>query len=176
MESRVSYDDLQARNDDTRWELIDGVAYAMSSPALRHQTILRELMIALQAHFRKGPCKVVPAPFDVKLSNHDVVQPDLIVSCGDRLGEAFHDGPPDLVIEILSPSSLRHDRIRKLGLYAKYGVPEYWLVTPEPFMIEILSFQGSSFVVHSAYSEDDCLLSPRFPDLRVDLAELVARL
>lgn len=176
MDLRVSYSDLQAKDDDTRWELIDGVAYAMSSPTLRHQNILSELLMALRTHFRKGPCKVVPAPFDVKLSDHDVVQPDLIVSCSDRLGQAYHDGPPDLVIEILSPSSLRHDRIRKLGVYAKYGVPEYWLVTPEPFMVEILTYQGSSFIVHSAYSEEDCLLSPGFPDLRVDLTELVARL
>lgn len=96
---RYTYADREEWDARTRWELIDGYPYAMSSPNSIHQSILGELFVALKAHFRG---KVMLAPFDVKFTEYDVVQPDMLVSCGDRLGYAFHDGAPDLVIEILS--------------------------------------------------------------------------
>src|ERR1017187_9515628 len=118
----------------------------MSSPVLLHQSILGELYVALKLHFKGSPCRVILAPFDVKFTDFDVVQPDILISCTDRLGPRFHDGPPDLVIEILSPSTMRHDRIRKLCLYARTGVPEYWLVTQHPFMLEVLENSQGSFI------------------------------
>lgn len=173
---RYTYADLQQWKGDTRWELIDGQPFAMSSPNLLHQSILGELFVVLKSHFRGGPCRVVLAPFDVKFSEHDVVQPDILVSCGERLGPAFHHGPPDLVIEILSKSTLRHDRIRKLNLYARQGVGEYWLVTPQPLMVEVLHLQQDSYVTRGAYDQADLVRSLRFPDLAVDLQELAAQL
>jgi Uma2 family endonuclease len=169
---RFTYSDLERWDDDTRWELIDGVAYAMSAPSLMHQSILGELYMALRTHFKGSSCRTILAPFDVKFSERDVVQPDLLVSCGNRLKAKFHLGAPDLAVEILSPSTLRHDRIRKLRLYARTGVSEYWLVTQHPFLIEVLENVGGAFVTRGAYSENDVVRSPRFPELALSMAEL----
>ncbi|MBI3928162.1 MAG: Uma2 family endonuclease [Armatimonadetes bacterium] len=173
---RFTYADVEKWDPDTRWELIDGIPYAMAGCSLLHQSLLGELHVALKLHFKGSPCRVVLAPFDVKFSERDVVQPDLLVSCSDRLGYQFHTGAPDLVIEILSPSTLRHDRIRKLGLYSRQGVREYWLVTPHPLVVEVLENIGEAFVTRGAYSEEHHLRSPRFPDLDIDLAEIFAGL
>jgi Uma2 family endonuclease len=173
---RYTYADRQGWDSNTRWELIDGHPYAMSSPNSVHQSILGELYLALKAHLKGSGCKVMLAPFDVKFTDYDVVQPDLLVSCGDRLGYAFHDGAPDLVVEILSRSTMRHDRIRKLGLYAQHHVPEYWLVTQQPFIIEVLANEKGVFATRGAYDQDGILLSPRFPELRLNLSEIAAEL
>lgn len=175
-ERRLRYQDMDQLDPEQRWELIDGIAYAMSSPALVHQLILGELYVALKQHFRGRKCQVVLAPFDVKLSDYDVVQPDLLVSCSQRLGARFHDGAPDLAVEILSPSSLRHDRIRKLNLYARAGLAEYWLVTPYPLMIEVFSNHEGIFHACRGFGEDQVLHSPRFPELSLDLAAIYAEL
>lgn len=105
---------------DDRWELIDGVPYAMSSPSLLHQVLAMELSGRLYPQFREGRCRLLAAPFDVKLSSRDVVQPDLLVICTqDRLQASHLEGPPELAVEILSPSNERHDRLRKLA--GSYG-------------------------------------------------------
>ncbi len=173
---RFTYADREEWDSNTRWELIDGHPYAMSSPNSIHQSILGELYVALRSHFKGSPCKVMLAPFEVKFTEYDVVQPDLMVSCGDRLGYAYHEGAPDLVIEILSRSTLRHDRIRKLRLYAQHQVPEYWLVTQQPLIIEVLTYENGAFVTRGAYDQDSILLSPRFPSLRLNLSEIAAEL
>ena len=173
---RYTYTDLAQWPEDTRWELIDGIAYAISCPSLLHQSILGEIFAALRLHFKGSPCRVILAPFDVKFTENDVVQPDLMVSCGKGLGHQFHEGAPDLVIEILSSTTQRHDRIRKLGLYAAHGVPEYWLVTQHPLIIEVLENVKGAFVHRGAYSDEHQLRSARFPELSLDLKELVAAL
>lgn len=173
---RFTYEDRESWDSEMRWELIDGVPYAMAGASLLHQSLVGELHVALKLHFKGGSCRVILAPYDVKFTAYDVVQPDLLVSCGQGLGHQFHSGPPDLVIEVLSPSTTRHDRIRKLGLYAREGVAEYWLVTPHPLMVEVLENRDGAFVTRGAYSEEHHLKSPRFPDLEIDLAEILAGL
>ena len=175
-EGRLRYEDLDRLDPEQRWELIDGVAYAMASPLLVHQLVLGELYVALKQHFRGSRCQVVLAPFDVKISDYDVVQPDLLVSCGEGLGARFHAGAPDLAIEILSPSSLRQDRIRKLNFYARAGVSEYWLVTPSPLMVEVFRHHEGLFFACGGFGHDQVLESPRFPELRLDLAAVYAAL
>ena len=168
-----TYEDLCQWQGEERWELIEGVPYAMGSPTMLHQALAMELSGRLWLHFRGGPCRVLAAPFDVRLSERDVVQPDLLVTCdADALQPRFLDGPPQLVIEILSPSNERHDRSRKLNLYARAGVSEYWLVTPHPFLFEVLRNRSGIFEISGVYSEQDRLKSPTFPDLQLDLAEL----
>ena len=135
---RFTYSELDNFDPQKRWELIDGIPYCMAGASLLHQAVLGELHVSLKLHFRGGTCRVILAPFEVKFSEYDVVQPDLLVSCNDRLGHRFQEGSPELVVEILSPSTLRHDKLRKLNLYAKEGVPEYWIVTPHPLLIEVL--------------------------------------
>lgn len=75
-------------------------------------------------------------------------------------------------MEVLSPSTQRHDRVRKLRLYARAGVGEFWLIQPSPALVEVLSLDGETFRVASTYTEVDALESPRFPDLRLPLSEV----
>ena len=121
-------------NDGTRWELIDGVPYAMASPTWRHQAVLGLLYWKLQTHLQMHEkCKVIIAPFDVKLNadkgDDTVVQPDLIVVCDPKkIKKNFMEGAPDLVIEVLSPSTAKHDLRVKFAKYREAGVKEVWFV------------------------------------------------
>lgn len=173
---RFTYADLERFDPQKRWELIDGVPYCMAGASLLHQALVGELHFVLRRYFGGGPCRVVLSPFDVKFSEQDVVQPDLLVSCNERLGSRYQQGPPDLVVEILSPSSLRHDRLRKLNLYAREGVPEYWLVTPHPLLVEVLQNQEGAFLTHGVYGAEHTLCSARFPELRLDLTAVAQAL
>lgn len=170
-------DDVLQWEGPDRWELIDGRPYLMSGPSVLHQDLSMQLSLALSAPLRGGPCRLFAAPLDVKLSDHDLVQPDLLVVCDEQQNRGSHiEGPPAITIEIVSPSSFRHDRLRKLNLYARAGVPEFWLVTPQPFMIEVLSNRNSLFTIAGAYSETDTVRSVHIPELVVELPQVIAGL
>lgn len=160
--SKVSYQDYFGWSDENRWEIIDGEPYLMSpSPRTNHQRLVTALWLAISQCLSGKPCEAFVAPLDVKLSHYDVVQPDVMVVCdSQQVTEACIEGPPTLVVEILSPSSLRHDRIRKLNLYAKFGVQEYWIVTPEPAMLEILALSDGGYRIAAVYTEKDTVKSP----------------
>lgn len=162
---------------EERFEIIDGHCFAMSSPSAAHQAILLSLALQLGTHFGKGDCRLWLSPFDVKLSEHDIVQPDLLISCDPARVHSNHlEGPPVLVVEILSTSTLRHDRVRKFNLYAQSGVKEYWMVTPHPFLVEVMENTGGVFAVRGACTEEHLLRSPTFPGLTVDLGAVHASL
>ncbi len=167
-----TWDDYRSWGDDSRWEILDGVPHAMSpAPSVRHQMILLALARRLGQHFDARPCEVLVSPVDVRLSDLDVVQPDLSVVCDPKQNRGTHvEGPPSLVIEILSPSTAQRDRGSKLDLYARCGVPEVWLVTPFPQSVEVFRLDGATYRRQAAYTQDDTLASPGFPDLKVDLA------
>ena len=96
------------------------------------------------------------APTDVKLSEEDIVQPDLIVVCdANRIKPTHIEGPPTLVIEVLSPSTQAYDRVRKLRLFAASGVQEVWLVTPHPSLVEVLTLDGASYRIAGGYTRDE---------------------
>ena len=124
-----------------------GEAFDMSPPPLsRHQLISMRLTGALLEFFKGKRCQPYAAPFGVKLSDEDVVQPDLFVICNPKQIKHTHiEGPPTLVIEILSESSLRRDRIQKWALYERFGVREYWIVTPHPALIEVYRLRGGQY-------------------------------
>lgn len=168
-----TWDDYRSWRDDKRWEIIGGEAFDMTpAPAVRHQSISSELMRLLLLFFNKQrPCRVFAAPIDVKLSEEDVVQPDIVVVCNrDQMKETHIEGPPTLVVEILSPGSLRHDRVRKMELYAKSGVKEFWLVTSDPPLVEVFLLDGRSYRLHGGYVPDETLRSPIFPKMKLALA------
>ncbi|MBT9585829.1 Uma2 family endonuclease [bacterium] len=174
---RYTWIDLPDFDGEQRWELIDGHPYAMSSPLTAHQLVSVRLTGALLPAFNGKPCQLLVAPMDVKLTDHDVVQPDLLVVCEPAQMLRTHvEGPPRLIIEILSDSTVRHDRVRKLNLYARAGVAEYWLVTPHPAMIEVLHNDNFSFRVAGSYTERDPLHSVVFPHLKFDLGPIFADL
>ncbi len=126
--------------DEERWELIDGIAWSMSAaPTSRHQEILGKLHVRFAAFLKGKTCKVFLAPFDVLLPKGDeedgdvdtVVQPDLSVFCDrSKITKPGARGAPDLLIEILSPSTTKKDINDKFDRYERAGVREYWLVDP----------------------------------------------
>ncbi len=171
LKRHYTWDDYRRWNDDQRWELVGGEVFAMTpAPSLRHQRIQMELTRRLGEHFAGKPCQVYPAPTEVKLSDEDVVQPDLLVVCDKiQLKETHVEGPPALVVEILSPSTANFDRVRKMRLYARSGVKEVWLVTPYPWLVEVFVLDGASYRLAQGYEKNDTLISASFPGLRIEL-------
>ena len=132
---RYSYADYCEWDDDERWELIDGVPYAMAAPTRSHQGISRNIAFQIHQFLRGKACEVYYAPFDVRLNtntfDNTVVQPDIVVYCDEsKLDDKGGIGAPDMAIEILSQSTASHDTIRKYMLYMNVGVREYWIVDP----------------------------------------------
>jgi Uma2 family endonuclease len=169
-----TWDDYRTWPDDQRWEIVGGRAFAMSpSPSVRHQEIQMRLSVALFTYLRGKSCRVYTAPIDVKLSDMNVVQPDLVVVCRpEQLKRTHVEGAPALVVEILSESTAVHDRSVKMRVYAMHGVPEVWLVTPYPWMVEVFRLQGGQYQLEATHRRTDALTSPGFPGLTVDLAEV----
>lgn len=143
-----TYNDLLNFNGPERYELIDGELFMMSPPNRFHQSISIELSRQL-ANFLDGKmCKVFAAPFSVKLFANPkdrneliktAVEPDISVICDpSKLDRQGCIGAPDMIIEILSPSSMRHDRLTKLRLYQQAGVKEYWIANPEEKSVQVL--------------------------------------
>jgi Uma2 family endonuclease len=148
---RLTYGDyLRFPNDGRRHELIDGEQIVTPTPVLRHQELLGRLFLALGNYLERHPVgEVYTAPLDVILSDHDVVQPDLLFVSNDRR-DVLQDwvrGAPDLVVEILSPSTRRTDEVAKRHLYDRFGVREYWVVDPEIEIVKIYRrAEAGSFV------------------------------
>lgn len=173
-EERYTWADYQKWEDGERWEIIDGGAYMMSpAPTTRHHSISRELFGSLFVFFKGHNCKIFSAPVDVRLSDEDIVQPDIVVVCDKKQIKENHiEGAPALVIEIVSPSSAVHDRMRKMSLYAEVGVKEYWVVTPFPSMVEIFVLDGKHYRMHKAFDRGQVLESATFIKLRISLDEV----
>lgn len=134
-----TYGDLRRWRDDTRWELVEGQAYAMTGPSWQHQAVTMGLSAQLLSYFRVHGRRVLPGPLDVRLprgSESDdavetVVQPDISVVCDPgKLDERGCRGAPHLVVEVLSPSTAGRDHLTKRALYERHGVREYWIVHP----------------------------------------------
>lgn len=138
-DERYTYGDCLTWLKDTRYELIDGVACAMTGPNRRHREITVNLSLQIAPALEGHTCRVSIAPFDVRLPKADepnervgtVVQPDVSVFCdSSRLDEQGARGAPEWVIEVLSPATAGHDQFLKRRAYARAGVCEYWLVHP----------------------------------------------
>lgn len=133
-------EEIYALPEGERAELIDGELYMMSTPATVHQRLLTKFMVEIYNYVqkKKGDCEVFPAPFSVFLKKDDstYVEPDISVVCApDKVDEKGCHGAPDLVIEIVSPSSKKLDYVIKLAKYQEAGVREYWIVDPEQQII-----------------------------------------
>ena len=144
-----------------RFEIIYGDAYAMAAPNAIHQEILVELSTQFCSFLRGKPCKIYPAPYDVRLfyqedeSDDTVVQPDISVVC-DEIKRGFEGcrGAPDLVIEILSPSNTAFEMEQKLRLYREAGVKEYWVVNPNDKTVTVYHFSNNPITTNIWKSND----------------------
>ncbi len=166
-----NWNNYRSWGDDQRWELIDGEPFAMApAPTTRHQRILARLTRRFEDFFEGRSCTPFPAPTDVRLSDVDVVQPDIVVVCNpDQIKRTHIEGPPTLVVEILSPGTEAFDRVRKMRLYAEKGVREVWLFTPYPWLAEVYLLKDGKYLLDAAYEKKDELTSPTFPELSVKL-------
>lgn len=176
-----TYADYRSWPEEERWELIDGVAYDMTpAPARIHGDLSIAILKQLFAHFDGKPCKVYHAPLDVRLPEGNepddevetVVQPDILVVCdGNKLDDKGCRGAPDLVIEILSPSTASKDCIKKRALYEKHGVREFWLVDPTNRVVTVYSLGADGlFGKPAVHAAEDTVQVALFPDLKIDLA------
>lgn len=164
-EKRYTFADVLAWDIDARIELIDGVPYMMAPPSTEHQRILMELSRQL-ANFLEGKkCKVFPAPFGVRLFSEKedrpenetgLLEPDITVVCDrDKLDEHGCKGAPDFIIEILSPSSQRRDRLEKYNLYQMAGVREYWIVDSERKLVQAVTLEDGRYPLPQVYMATD---------------------
>ncbi len=175
--TKLTYQDyLLFPEDGNRYEILNGDLYMTPAPLTRHQTLVMRLGYLLMKYLEENPIGTVfPAPCDVLLSENDVVQPDLlfVLHTGKaKITEKNIQGPPDLVIEVLSPTTAARDRELKCKRYEYFGIREYWLVDPDKNSLDILSLKDGHFV-HPVRGTSPCtLISPLLPDFTFDLAKL----
>ena len=173
LNERYTWDQFRTWPEGERWELIGGEAFDMTAaPLVRHQWVVGHLFRHLAVLLDGKRCQAFVSPIDVKFSDEDIVEPDLIVVCNpDQIKRTHIEGAPALVVEILSASTTVHDRIRKFNLYARFGVREYWIVTPYPPLVEVFVLAGDTYRLAAGYEQDDTLKSPTFPDLALPLTD-----
>jgi len=175
-DEKYTYEDYLTWDDDIRYELIDGVPFMMSAPSTEHQAILGDLFVEFKNYLKGKECKVFVAPFDIRLNwdakNNTVVQPDIVVYCDlDKLDKKGGKGAPDLIIEVLSPSTSKRDRGIKRALYENFKVKEYWIVDPGNCIIEAFTFKDDLYHVE-IYDRKDTIPVGIFEDFSIDLSEI----
>ncbi|MHB8063269.1 MAG: type II toxin-antitoxin system prevent-host-death family antitoxin [Ruminiclostridium sp.] len=177
---RVTYEEFLelTENSDLRYELIDGEVFMLASPSYAHQTAVTEILVHFYTWFKGKKCRPLTSPFDVTLikgeDNKNVVQPDIIVICDtetvDEKGK--YKGVPTLVVEVLSPSSKKHDMLRKLDLYMKTGIREFWLVDTQKKAIYIYSFENKTIIDYTSFLNNDSVKSSVFEGLEIQLEDV----
>ncbi|MDE2058777.1 MAG: Uma2 family endonuclease [candidate division NC10 bacterium] len=176
---KFTYNDyLLFPDDGKRHELIDGEHYMTPSPSEGHQRIAMNLSGTLWQYLTTRPIgRAYAAPFDVVLSQTDVVQPDLLFVSAAKtsiLTARNVQGAPDLIVEILSDTTRRTDEIIKRKLYERFGVQEYWIIDPELETIKVYRITGQGYqrVAELSREADDTLTTPLLPDLRLPLSKI----
>jgi Uma2 family endonuclease len=181
-DTRLTYDDLLLFPDDgKRHEIIDGEHHVTASPNLRHQDLVGRLHLSIGTFLasRPGTGRLFLAPLDVVLSDYDVVEPDLLFVAADQaaiLTPANVQGPPALVVEVLSPSTRKRDAQTKRRLFERMGVREYWLVDPELDTVQVFRPVEGKLVRALELSAEDghTLASPLLPGWSLGLSEFLA--
>ena len=169
----LTYQDyLELPDDNLRYEIHEGQLSVTPAPTPEHKESSGDLYSAVRHYVRsRGLGRLYYAPLDVILSDTTIVQPDLVFLDNSRLGQISArgvEGPPTLVVEILSPSTSRIDRVRKTQLYAQHGVPYYWIVDPRARTIEGYRLTGEQYEPAGRVAGSEPLALPPFPDLLLD--------
>lgn len=183
---RHRYGDYRTWPEETRYELIDGVAYAMApAPARLHQRLGLELARQIADALEGGPCEVNVAPFDVRLPESGeadddittVLQPDITVVCDPaRLDAAGCRGAPDWVVEVLSPATAAHDQTVKLSAFERHGVKECWLVHPTDYVVSVYTLLEGQYGRPAIRELAGRLASIAVPAVEIDWARVRAGL
>jgi len=180
-ERRYTYADYLEWEGPERYELFNGEAFMMASPSVTHQALQAGLIAMLDNWLQGKSCKVFGSPLDVRLfpkkdnSDNIIVQPDLLVVCDQKkLGKKSIDGPPDLVIEIMSPSNSHSELFRKFHYYLKAGVREYWVINPELKKVSVHVYEDGHYI-STSYEDNDRIPVSILPGLEISLEDLWAR-
>src|SRR2546423_3111075 len=176
---KLTYDDyVLFPEDGQQHELIGGEHYVTPPPKISHQAISGNLYWLIRSYLEEHPIgHVYSAPLDVIFSNYDVVEPDLLYVSNERAAKVLRDwvhGPPELVVEIASPSTRKRDETIKRRLYERWGVSEYWVLDPEIERIRIYRRAGELFARAEERSSEanDELTTPLLPGLVMALATI----
>ena len=181
--AQFSYEDYLTWDGNEKWELLYGIPYAMSpAPSRIHQEICGEMFFKIRTYLQGKSCNVYTAPFDVRLCKEDaseneiinVIQPDITVICNkDILDDRGAKGVPDLVVEVVSPSSTFLDYVKKLNLYGEYGVKEYWIIDPKKRSLFVYQIDETGrYGAPNIYSDKDHVKVGIFDKLVIELEEI----
>lgn len=175
-----TYDDYMNSPEDVRIEIIDGEIFNMAPPSRIHQMISGELFGEIHHYLKDQSCEVYAAPFGVFLGDDEqdirerhCVEPDISVICDkNKLIDEGCLGSPNFIIEIVSPSTKGHDYVRKLNLYSRYGVKEYWIVNPLNETILVYIFENDNFGAPTSYTFEDTVPSDVLKAFSFDFSTL----
>jgi Uma2 family endonuclease len=173
---RLTYRDwLHLPKDGRVYEILDGEIFMTPAPRIRHQRVSSRLHTRLGLHLdHTAAGELFAAPTGVRLSDDNVVEPDLLVVLTvhrGRIAEQVIDGPPDVVVDILSPGTTRRDLVAKRELYARFGVSEHWIVDSKGSNVEVLGLERGAYTRFELFRRHETLRSSLLPDLNLDLGE-----
>ena len=173
---RWTYEEYYELDDDQRYEIIDGNLLMAPAPDTWHQDWSRELSMLVVTHVKRHKLgKVFTAPVDVVLEAENTVQPDIVFIATANAGIIQRRaifGTPDLLVELVSPSSVRRDRYEKKDLYARFGAKEYWIGDPANKALEILTLKEGRYELHYCAEEKGKLASLVLAGLEFELTEI----
>jgi Uma2 family endonuclease len=170
-------DYLRLPDDGKRYEIIKGVLYVANAPSYEHQYAVGEIAFALRLFIKQHQSGVIlEAPFEVHLAeNTKPVQPDILFIPADQqppAGTQVFVGVPALIVEVISPSSIRLDRTVKFDTYEQVGVAEYWLVDPKAHLVEVYTLARGEYALFGQYTGDEVITSAVLPGLQIKASSL----
>ena len=173
---KYTYEDYMRTPDDVRYELLDGEFILSPAPRTAHQRTSREIFVPLFTFVKEKELgEVFDAPFDVVLDNFNVVQPDILFVSNERahiVTDLNIQGAPDLVIEILSPSTAQRDRTQKRDLYAQHNVKEYWQSNTDTKSVQVLTLENGVYRVAGIYTAGQTVVSPLLQGFSLNIDDI----
>ena len=174
-DKKYTYADYISWPEEERWEIIDGVAHMLAAPSVAHQSISFEFGRQLGNFLRGKPCRAFAAPFTVRLADDSVLEPDILIVCDQsKLSDGKTcNGAPDMVIEILSPSSTALDKVLKFNKYLQAGVREYWVVYPESRTLSVYVLKDGRYMA-SEHTDADTVPTHVLAGCSISLPDVFA--
>lgn len=168
---------IEITKDMERAEFIDGEIIMQATPTAQHQSIILNIASEFKSALKNKKCRPYIAPFDIILENSNEetkrVQPDISIICNEVLTtENEYKGVPTLVVEVVSPSNASDDYIKKLNLYMRFGVEEYWIVSPKNKTIEIFKLEDGIYGEPKILSKNDVVESEIFEEISIPLEDI----
>jgi len=170
-------DYLKLPDDGRRYEIIEGVLYVSNAPNIDHQFTVVEMVYQMKHFVTQNQLGyVLTAPFEVHLSEKTKpVQPDVLFIKTEKWpapGAKYFEGPPDLIVEVLSPSTRRVDQFIKFRAYEKAQVPEYWIANPKTRSIQVFALENKEYLLLGEFIEDEIIESQILTDLKIKTSSL----